>query len=118
MLFSLNSATSAFRVRITFASSGVSCTRACDNRCRFRRSTDDNGFLGVVVEVVGEVAGDLDAVGDFVGDLAGIFSAMSRTGAAADRFVGVRGVDFACGGVATAVLVLDFGVAPFTVELC
>lgn len=74
--------------------------------------------------VVGEVAdgdlaaGDLDAGGDFVGDLAGIFSAMSRTGAAADRFVGVRGVDFACGGVAAAVLVLDFGVAPFAGEFC
>lgn len=65
------------------------------------------------------MAGDFGAGGDFVGDLAGIFSAMSRTGAAADRFVGVRGVDFACGGVlaaAAAPRVVDFGVAPFAGE--
>lgn len=61
-------------------------------------------------------AGDLDG-GDFVGDLAGIFSAMSRTGAAADRFVGVRGVDFADGGLVAA-FGLDFGDAPFAVEFC
>lgn len=78
----------------------------------------------MVDEAAGDFTGDLDAGGDFVGDLAGPFSAMSRTGAAADRFVGVRGVDFACGGVvaaaavAEAVRVLDFGVAPFAVEFC
>lgn len=74
---------------------------------------------GDLVALAGDlVAGDLDG-GDFVGDFAGTFSAMSRTGAAACRFTGVRGVDFDddAGLVAvTDALVLDFGDAPFAVE--
>lgn len=74
----------------------------------------------MVVVAAADFVGDLDAGGDFDGDLATTFSAMSRTGAAADRFVGVLDVDFACGGVAAAaaVLVFDFGVAPFAGEFC
>lgn len=73
-------------------------------------------------------AGDLAAVGDFVGDvdfagdLAGIFSAMSRTGAAAARFTGVLGVAFddvaADLAAGLAVFALDFGDAPFAAEVC
>lgn len=75
------------------------------------------------------MAGDFvggDFVGDdFAGDLAGIFSSMRRMGAAADRFTGVRGVTFdaaaavAAGDAAAglAVFALDFGDAPFVVEV-
>lgn len=68
-------------------------------------------------------AADLAAAGDFVGDdfvgdFAGIFSAMSRTGAAAVRFTGVLRVDFDDAAAAgLAVFALDFGDAPFAMEV-
>lgn len=70
------------------------------------------GFLVIAgCEADGDfVVGDLVG-GDFVGDLAGIFSAMSRIGAAADRFTGVRGVVFDADDDATGLMgfAFDFG---------